>query len=325
MARTNALNGDLQFSSNLPVSGVNVGANSALIVTTSSGVSESTSALTDGQIVIGSTSATPTAATITAGSGITVTNGAGSITIAASGGAAANGLLNVQRLTTTGTYTATAGTVSCVVMAVAGGGGGGAVVASSGGTPKSASGSGGGGGAFGQKYYAVAPTGTAYVIGAGGAGGAAGTNFGAAGSETTFNAGDMNLLGGGGGGYMNSRAADSTEFGFTTANEGGSPDAADNSDITSNGDTGSLGVVIVKAVGFTEFMGPGLGGSSMLGKGALAPKQTANSGTGSPGNNAIGYGGGGSGAFYSTNGTAATAAAGGNGAPGIIIVYEYGA
>lgn len=325
MAKNNTLNNDISTCAGLPPAGISIGANSAMIVSNSSGAAEATGTMTDGQVIIGSTGATPTATTLTAGTGITVTNGAGIITIAAIGGAAANGLLNVQRLTTTGTYTATAGTVSCVVMAVAGGGGGGAVVAASAGTQKSASGSGGGGGAFGQKYYAVAPTGTAYVIGAGGAGGAAGTNFGAAGSATTFNAGDMNLLGGGGGGYMNSRAADSTEFGFTIANPGGSPDAADNSDITSNGDTGSLGVVIVKAVGFGEFIGPGFGGSSMLGKGALAPKQTASSGAGSSGNNAIGYGGGGSGAFYSTNGMAATAAAGGNGAPGIIIVYEYGA
>lgn len=41
---------------------------------------------TNGQLIIGSTGAFPVAATITAGTNITVTNGAGSITIAASGG-----------------------------------------------------------------------------------------------------------------------------------------------------------------------------------------------------------------------------------------------
>jgi hypothetical protein len=41
---------------------------------------------TNGQLLIGSTSANPVAATLTAGTGITVTNGAGSITIASSGG-----------------------------------------------------------------------------------------------------------------------------------------------------------------------------------------------------------------------------------------------
>lgn len=43
--------------------------------------------LTNGQLLIGSTGADPVAASITQGSGITVTNGAGTITIAATGGA----------------------------------------------------------------------------------------------------------------------------------------------------------------------------------------------------------------------------------------------
>ena len=45
---------------------------------------------TNGQLLIGSTGVNPVAATITAGSNITVTNGAGSITIAASGGGGSN-------------------------------------------------------------------------------------------------------------------------------------------------------------------------------------------------------------------------------------------
>jgi hypothetical protein len=46
----------------------------------------STAAATNGQLLIGSTGSVPVAATLTAGSGITVTNGAGTITIATSGG-----------------------------------------------------------------------------------------------------------------------------------------------------------------------------------------------------------------------------------------------
>lgn len=42
--------------------------------------------LTNGQLLIGSTGASPVPATITAGAGVTVTNGAGSITISAAGG-----------------------------------------------------------------------------------------------------------------------------------------------------------------------------------------------------------------------------------------------
>jgi hypothetical protein len=60
-------------------------ANSAHLVTTSTGVPVYTATMTNGQVVIGSTGATPTAATLTAGTGVTITNGAGSITIASSG------------------------------------------------------------------------------------------------------------------------------------------------------------------------------------------------------------------------------------------------
>lgn len=57
-------------------------ANSATLVTNASGVPAMTASLTNGQIVIGSTGATPTPAALTAGAGITITNGAGSITVA---------------------------------------------------------------------------------------------------------------------------------------------------------------------------------------------------------------------------------------------------
>lgn len=42
--------------------------------------------LTDGQLLIGHTGSDPAAATLTAGAGITITNGAGTITVASSGG-----------------------------------------------------------------------------------------------------------------------------------------------------------------------------------------------------------------------------------------------
>jgi hypothetical protein len=54
---------------------------SAAMVTDSLGSPVLSGSMSDGQLIIGSTGATPTAATLTAGSGIAITNGAGSITV----------------------------------------------------------------------------------------------------------------------------------------------------------------------------------------------------------------------------------------------------
>lgn len=59
-------------------------ANSAVLVTNSSGVPAWSGTMTNGQLIIGNTSGTPTAATLTAGSGVSISNGAGTITISAS-------------------------------------------------------------------------------------------------------------------------------------------------------------------------------------------------------------------------------------------------
>ena len=57
-------------------------ANSATLATNSSGVPAWTGSMTNGQVLIGSTGATPVLATLTAGANITITNSAGGITIA---------------------------------------------------------------------------------------------------------------------------------------------------------------------------------------------------------------------------------------------------
>lgn len=65
--------------------GVTVTNHAVLIGAASNGITSTL--LTNGQLAIGSTGADPQAATLTAGTGISITNGAGSITINASGGA----------------------------------------------------------------------------------------------------------------------------------------------------------------------------------------------------------------------------------------------
>ena len=76
-----------------------VSAQGAAFISTG-GIFKTSSAMTNGQLLIGSTGADPVAAAITAGSGITVTNAAGSITIAATG---SGSTWNKENLTLNGT------------------------------------------------------------------------------------------------------------------------------------------------------------------------------------------------------------------------------
>lgn len=81
---TNAIN-TLLYASSANVMAALATANSSVLVTSSSGVPSMSGALTNGQLIIGNTGATPTAATLTAGTGVSITNGSGSITINAVG------------------------------------------------------------------------------------------------------------------------------------------------------------------------------------------------------------------------------------------------
>ncbi len=60
--------------------------NSASLITNNSGTPALSSSMTNGQVIIGSTSGTPTPATLTAGTNVTITNGPGSITINSTAG-----------------------------------------------------------------------------------------------------------------------------------------------------------------------------------------------------------------------------------------------
>ncbi len=82
--------GSVEVTSTLQVDGLT--ANTALIANASKQLASV--ALTNGQLLIGSTSAAPVAAALTAGSGVTITTGPGSITIANSGVTTINGTIN---------------------------------------------------------------------------------------------------------------------------------------------------------------------------------------------------------------------------------------
>ncbi|MFM6928047.1 MAG: beta strand repeat-containing protein, partial [Bdellovibrio sp.] len=77
------------YSGILPVANGGTNSSTALsnnrIMVSSGGAIVESAALTNGQLLVGSTGAAPTAATLTAGTGVSITNGAGSITIATTG------------------------------------------------------------------------------------------------------------------------------------------------------------------------------------------------------------------------------------------------
>ena len=96
--------------------------NSAAMVTSLTGVPTLLGPLTNGQLIIGSTGAIPVAATLSAGTGVSITNAAGSITIASTGG----GFSTVDQTTTPVTMVAStqyiadnAGLVTLTLPAVA--------------------------------------------------------------------------------------------------------------------------------------------------------------------------------------------------------------
>lgn len=77
---TNAVS-TLLYASSANVMAALATANSAVLITGAAGVPAWSGALTDGQVIVGSTGSAPVAATFTAGAGISITNGAGTITI----------------------------------------------------------------------------------------------------------------------------------------------------------------------------------------------------------------------------------------------------
>jgi len=148
---------------------------------------------TNGQLLIGNTTGnTLTKATLTAGSGITVTNGAGSITIASTAGAP-----DTQTFNSSGTWTKP-GSGNFVRIQMWGGGGGGSRV-----TTANGSNAGGGGGYF-ELTVPIASMGAtaAVTVGAAGAGrtGSAGSGTNGGNSGVTLGSGTTIYVSGGEGG-----------------------------------------------------------------------------------------------------------------------------
>lgn len=203
-----------------------------------------------------------------------------------------------------GTYVPPGGVKALDLIAVGAGGGAGGVEGQGSGT--AGAGGGGAGGAVSLLTKTTIDPSYSIVIGAKGTRGAAGNNNGSAGGNTTITSDSVNIIAGGGGGGGGVLAGSSVT-GF--AGTGGS---ATGGDINISGGNGYAGEVH-SAGGSVSFAGKGHGGSCMFG--SVKPSRLAN-----PGQHATGFGAGGSGPC--TTGVF-TFLAGGDGAPGIVIIKEY--
>ena len=241
--------------------------------------------------------ATPAATSLTVhGTGGITTSGAGStITINGSGLFSS---LNVQKITSTGTYTPTAGMLFCQVRLLGGGGGGAGCPAAGGNMAFGLSGS---SGSYSEGFFTAAAIGVsqAVTIGAGGAGGAAGANDGGNGGQSSFGA-LMTAPGGQGGG-----SAAATTGGELTSNGPGAAGVGGYLNVTGNSTEGAFavgGFATTPAGAASVFGGAGPGGRS----------------AGSY--NATGFGSGGG---APSGNTGDGAKAGGNGFAGVCIITEY--
>ncbi len=211
------------------------------------------------------------------------------------------GLVNIQVFTASGTYTPTPGTRAVMVRAV-GGGASGTSTTATGGTTWS-SGNGGQAGSYGEGYYTSGFSGATVTIGAGGAAPTA-SNTSNAGGTTSFGA--LLSCPGGAAGPSNLTLSTGTNYVNTVLQ---TMPSASGGLLTIPGEPGAA------AFSTGSQTGSGRGGNSPLGTGGM-PVSNLNS----PGNAGQGYGSGGSGA---TCGISQPVQAGGAGAPGVVIVFEY--
>ena len=233
-------------------------------------------------------------------------------------------LINIQSFTSSGTYTPNASALQALVYVQGAGGGGGGADSDSN-TDQGGMGSGGNGGGYIQSAFIDVSAGSyssTITIGAGGAGGAgeaAGTN----GGDSVYNDGTISLTAKGG-------------AGGTSQSDNNAPDIAQSPDSQSNTVSNHTPILNIgtntaepgtsaesESSGGVNISSGGKGGNSFFGYGGKGGKARNTTDTAIfAGSDAVGFGsgGGGSATRGAVSGSSYPA---GDGAGGIIIIYEY--
>lgn len=211
-------------------------------------------------------------------------------------------LLNVQTFYTSGTYTPTAGTKKVIVEMVGGGGGGAGARAA--GPGQVAVGGAGGAGSYAKGQFTSGFSGVQVTVGSKGLGGTVSGPYASDGGASSF--GSLMTAAGGSSGKP---AGPTNSFPFSTVAAVVSGGATGANIIGTPGEGASSSVVISSSL-----IVDAPGGSSHFGAGGFITATNTNATKGS------GYGSGG-GPSSVTAGNAAVA--GGDGAPGLVIIWEY--
>lgn len=265
--------------------------------------------LVDGELLIGKAGSLAQKANLIAGTNMSIVNGPGTITLNATG--SGGGPSGVTILNTPGVsiYNLPVGVSSLIVEVIGAGGAGGSTNSAAG---TGAAGAGGGSGGYVKKVITSPASSYTATVGAGGLGG--GSINGNPGGASSFVQGALNLNAGGGLGGIKGVAMGVVA---TVSALGGAGGTASGGDLNIAGNQGGYGFGVGNPASIITAIS-GDGGRSFYGSGTKGVSR--NSFGRDPGIAATSAGDGGTGALAID---VASADPGGDGADGLIVIWEY--